>query len=131
MGAKFHNSIERIYLELNSATAQLEPPFVSPVCVWLLFDYKQLLLLDLTEGSQVRQTYFTKDYPMTTANIRKIITIVEETHTEADKPIRPATRRAAAVAVIENPFAGRYVEDLEALMAVSYTHLTLPTIPLV
>ena len=61
MGAKFHNSIERVYLELNSPTAQLEPPFVSPECVWLLFDYKQLLLLDLTEGSQVRQTYFTKD----------------------------------------------------------------------
>ena len=61
MGAKFHNSIERIYLELNSAKEQLEPPFVSPECVRLLFDYKQLLLLDLTEGSQVRQTYFTKD----------------------------------------------------------------------
>ena len=43
---------------------------------------------------------------MTTANIRKIVTIIEETHTEADKPIRPTTRRAAAVAVIENPFAG-------------------------
>ena len=53
---------------------------------------------------------------MTTANIRKIVTIIEETHTEADKPIRPATRRAAAVAVIKNPFAGCYVEDLEALM---------------
>ena len=55
---------------------------------------------------------------MTTANIRKIVTILEVTHTEADKPIRPATRRAAAVAVIENPFAGRYVEDLEALMVI-------------
>ena len=55
---------------------------------------------------------------MTTAKIRKIVTIVEETHNEADQPIRPATRRAAAIAVIENPFAGRYVEDLEALMAI-------------
>ena len=55
---------------------------------------------------------------MTTAKIRKIVTIVEETHNEADQPIRPATRRAAAVAVIENPFAGRYVEDLEALMVI-------------
>ena len=55
---------------------------------------------------------------MTTANIRKIVTIIEETRTEADKPIRPATRRAAAVAVIENPFAGRYVEDLEPLMVI-------------
>ena len=55
---------------------------------------------------------------MTTANIRKIVTIIEETHTEADKPIRPVTRRAAAVAVIENPFAGCYVEDLETLMVI-------------
>jgi len=55
---------------------------------------------------------------MTTANIRKIVTIIEETHGEADKPIQPATRRAAAVAVIENPFAGCYVEDLEALMVI-------------
>ncbi len=56
---------------------------------------------------------------MTTANIRKIGNIIEETHSEADKPFRPATRRAAAVAVIENPFAGCYVEDLEALMVIS------------
>ena len=61
---------------------------------------------------------FYKRLTMTTANIRKIVTILEVTHTEADKPIRPATRRAAAVAVIENPFAGRYVEDLEALMVI-------------
>ena len=55
---------------------------------------------------------------MTTAKIRKIVTIVEETHSEADQPIDPATRRAAAVAVIENPFAGRYVEDLDTLMVI-------------
>tara|TARA_B100000989_G_C19424756_1_gene420229 strand:- start:192 stop:779 length:588 start_codon:yes stop_codon:yes gene_type:complete len=55
---------------------------------------------------------------MTTASIRKTVTIIEETHNEADKPIQPATRRGAAVAVIENPFAGRYVEDLEVLMAI-------------
>ena len=55
---------------------------------------------------------------MASANIRKIVTIVEETRSEADRPIQPATRRAAAVAVIENPFAGRYVEDLEALMVI-------------
>ena len=55
---------------------------------------------------------------MASANIRKIVTIVEETRSEADRPIQPAIRRAAAVAVIENPFAGRYVEDLEALMVI-------------
>jgi hypothetical protein len=33
-----------------------------------------------------------------------------------DQKIEPPTRRAAAVAVIENPFAGRYVEDLSELI---------------
>jgi hypothetical protein len=50
------------------------------------------------------------------ARIRKLATFVEETITEMDRPVQPATRRAAAVAVIENPFAGRYVEDLTELM---------------
>src|ERR1700757_3633467 len=48
--------------------------------------------------------------------IRKIITFVEETHTEMGKPVNPPARRAAAAAVIENPFAGHYVEDLSQLM---------------
>ena len=48
--------------------------------------------------------------------IRKIAVNVEETHLEAGKPISPATRKAVAVAIIENPFAGRYVEDLNELM---------------
>jgi hypothetical protein len=50
------------------------------------------------------------------AKIRKILTIVEETHTEMGTAVTPPTRRAAAAAVIENPFAGRYVEDLAELM---------------
>jgi hypothetical protein len=49
------------------------------------------------------------------AEIRKIVTFVEETHREMDRGITPPTRRAAAVAVIANPFAGRYVEDLTPL----------------
>jgi hypothetical protein len=49
--------------------------------------------------------------------IRKIVTIVEETRTEAGRPVGPATRRAAALAVIVNPFAGRYAEDLSELIA--------------
>jgi hypothetical protein len=48
--------------------------------------------------------------------IRKLLTIVEETHREADREIRPATRKAAAIAVIDNPFAGRSVEDLSELI---------------
>jgi hypothetical protein len=54
----------------------------------------------------------------TTAKIRKIATFVEETRTEMGRTIDPATRRAAAVAVIENPYAGKYVEDLSELMAI-------------
>ncbi|MDA9251465.1 amino acid synthesis family protein [Alphaproteobacteria bacterium] len=52
------------------------------------------------------------------AKIRKIVTIVEDTHEEAGQSISPPTRRAAAVAVIENPFAGIYQDDLEMLMAI-------------
>nr|WP_298688704.1 amino acid synthesis family protein [uncultured Dongia sp.] len=50
------------------------------------------------------------------AEIRKIVTFVEETHREMDRGITPPTRRAAAVAIITNPFAGKYVEDLTPLM---------------
>ena len=52
------------------------------------------------------------------AKIRKIATFLEETHAEMGRPVSPPTRRAAAVAVIENPFAGRYVEDLTELMEI-------------
>lgn len=53
---------------------------------------------------------------MTKANIRKIVTVVEEVLTEMGQPVSPPTRRAAAIAVIANPFAGRYVADLTDLM---------------
>jgi hypothetical protein len=49
------------------------------------------------------------------ARIRKLVTFVEETRTEMGQAIDPPTRRAAAAAVIENPFAGRYVADLTEL----------------
>jgi len=50
------------------------------------------------------------------AEIRKLAVWVEETHREMGRAISPATRKAVAVAVIANPFAGRYVEDLGDLM---------------
>jgi Amino acid synthesis len=50
------------------------------------------------------------------AKIRKLLTFVEETQLEMNQKIEPPTRRAAAVVVIENPFAGRYVEDLSELI---------------
>lgn len=52
------------------------------------------------------------------AKIRKIVTVVEETVTEIGRKVTPPTRRAAAVAVIENPYAGRYVDDLTALFEI-------------
>jgi hypothetical protein len=50
--------------------------------------------------------------------IRKFVTIVEETAIEGGKKVDPPTRKAAAVAVIKNPFAGRYVEKLDPLIDV-------------
>ncbi len=50
------------------------------------------------------------------AKVRKLLTFVEETRSEMGQAVEPPTRRAAAVAVIENPFAGRYVEDLSELI---------------
>ncbi len=52
------------------------------------------------------------------AKIRKIAVNVEETHREIGKSISPATRKAVAVAVIENPFAGSYQENLGDLMEI-------------
>ena len=50
------------------------------------------------------------------AVIRKTTVIVEETRKDIGRDVDPPTRKAAAVAVIENPFAGKYVEDLTELM---------------
>jgi hypothetical protein len=52
------------------------------------------------------------------AIIRKIAVNIEETHREMGRQITPATRKAVAVAVIENPFAGVYQEDLTDLMEI-------------
>lgn len=52
------------------------------------------------------------------SKIRKIVTFLEETHAEMGQSVNPPTRRAAAAAVIENPFAGKYVQDLTELMDV-------------
>lgn len=52
------------------------------------------------------------------AEIRKIAVFVEEVRREMDRPVTPPTRKACAVAVIRNPFAGRYVQDLADLMEI-------------
>lgn len=48
--------------------------------------------------------------------VRKYVTIVEETMMEGGRKVDPPTRKAAAIAVIKNPFAGKYVEDLNPLI---------------
>lgn len=50
------------------------------------------------------------------AKIRKLVTFLEETRREMDREVSPPVRRAAAVAVIANPCAGRFVEDLAELI---------------
>jgi hypothetical protein len=52
------------------------------------------------------------------AKIRKIVTFIDETYREIGQVVTPPTRRAAAVAVIENPYASNYQPDLELLMAI-------------
>jgi len=51
------------------------------------------------------------------AQIRKLVVQVDETRREMNRPVEPPTRRALAMAVIENPCAGRYVENLDELVA--------------
>ncbi|MFM9927529.1 amino acid synthesis family protein [Variovorax sp. H27-G14] len=53
-----------------------------------------------------------------TANIRKLVIQVDETRKEMGQDVSPPTRRAVAIAVIENPYAGRYSENLDELIAI-------------
>lgn len=53
-----------------------------------------------------------------TVKIRKLLVQVDETRIEMGQPVQPATRKAVAMAVIENPFAGRYVDNLDPLIAI-------------
>ena len=47
---------------------------------------------------------------------RKIVTVMEETFTEMGRVVTPPARRAAAIAVLRNPYAGRYENDLSVLI---------------
>ena len=52
------------------------------------------------------------------AAIRKIVVQLDESHLEMGQAVEPPTRRAVAMAVIANPFAGRYADDLDELIAI-------------
>jgi hypothetical protein len=43
---------------------------------------------------------------------------VDEIRIEMGRPVEPPTRRAVAMAVIDNPFAGRYSDSLESLSTI-------------
>ena len=48
--------------------------------------------------------------------LRKLVVQVDETRIEMGQTIDPPTRRAVAIAVIDNPYAGRYEPKLDALI---------------
>ena len=52
------------------------------------------------------------------ANIRKTCVIVEETQKDMGRAVDPPTRKAAALAVIKNPVANKFQEDLTVLMEI-------------
>lgn len=52
------------------------------------------------------------------AKIRKLIVQVDEIRIEMDHEVRLPSRKALALAVIENPYAGRYSENLDELIAI-------------
>ncbi len=55
---------------------------------------------------------------MSMLNLRNLLTIIEETLTEGGREVSGDFRKAATLAVITNPFAGEFVEDLTALFDV-------------
>jgi hypothetical protein len=51
--------------------------------------------------------------------IKRLLTFFDEVRTEAGRDLDRPLRKAAAVAVIDNPFAGRYEPDLSSLVKAS------------
>ena len=50
------------------------------------------------------------------SQIRKIIVQVDEVLQEGGQAVNPPTRRALAMAVIANPYAGKFSENLDQLI---------------
>jgi hypothetical protein len=53
---------------------------------------------------------------MAAIEIRKVLTVVEEIRHEGGPPPRIPQRRGAVLAVIRNPYAGRYEADIQPMM---------------
>ena len=52
-------------------------------------------------------------------SIRRLLTIVEDKFAEAGRATDRPLRKVAVVAVIQNPYAGRYIEDLTPMIEAS------------
>ncbi len=68
----------------------------------------------LGPGSRTRKTIWEEcmpDFP-----IRKIAVLIEEIRHDGGKPPQQPRLRAAAMALVKNPFAGKYVEELQSAM---------------
>jgi len=53
---------------------------------------------------------------MSPPGLRKVVTLVEDVHVEGGRELGAPTRMVAAGAVVANPCAGRFVEDLSSLV---------------
>lgn len=51
--------------------------------------------------------------------IRKLVTMIDEVRLEASRAVDPPIRRVISAAVLTNPFAGRYQEDLTEMIEAS------------
>lgn len=54
---------------------------------------------------------------MLTLQVRKIVIQLEETMQEMGREVIPPSRKVTVAAVITNPYAGQYVQDLSPLYA--------------
>ncbi len=52
---------------------------------------------------------------MSLLQLRKLVVQLEEIHAEIGRPVDPPARKVVVAAVVKNPYAGRYVEDLSPL----------------
>jgi hypothetical protein len=53
---------------------------------------------------------------MRALDVRKVVSVVETTRTEMGRAVDGLHRKVATAVVVTNPFAGRYVDDLEVLV---------------
>jgi hypothetical protein len=51
--------------------------------------------------------------------IERILTFFDEVRSEAGRRTEPPLRKSAAVAIVKNPYAGKYAEDLSPLVTAS------------